>query len=50
MARMRDKVIHVYFGIDYRRIWETVRDAIPTVYPQIESLLEEVRFPQNDQA
>lgn len=43
MARMRDRVIHMYFGVDYRRVWEAVTEVIPAVRPQIESLLEELR-------
>jgi uncharacterized protein with HEPN domain len=48
MARMRDRVIHIYFGIDYTRIWETVKGAIPLVRPEIESLLAEVRSEQEN--
>jgi uncharacterized protein with HEPN domain len=43
MARMRDRVIHGYFGVDYMRVWEAVKNVIPTVRPQIESLLVELR-------
>lgn len=43
MARMRDRVIHMYFGVDYTRVWETVKDAIPPIRRDIESLLAELR-------
>jgi uncharacterized protein with HEPN domain len=43
MARMRDRLIHIYFGIDYLRVWETVRDAIPPILPEIQSLLDDLR-------
>jgi uncharacterized protein with HEPN domain len=46
MARMRDRVIHVYFGVDYTRVWEAVKDVIPKVRPEIESLLAELRSEQ----
>lgn len=43
MARMRDRLIHLYFGIDYMRVWETVKDAIPPLVPELETLLDELR-------
>ena len=43
MARMRDRVIHMYFGVDYLRVWETVQDAITPILPELESLLDELR-------
>jgi uncharacterized protein with HEPN domain len=43
MARMRDRVIHMYFGVDHVRVWETVTGAIPPVQSEIESLLAELR-------
>lgn len=46
MARMRDRVIHMYFGIDYQRVWEAVTEAIPPVRPQIQSLLDDLRKEQ----
>jgi uncharacterized protein with HEPN domain len=48
MARMRDRVIHIYFGVDYIRVWETVKDAIPPILPELESLLEELRTAENE--
>ena len=29
MARMRDKLIHHYFGVDYSLVWNTVRCNLP---------------------
>ncbi len=29
MAGMRDKLIHEYFGIDYKIVWKTVKHEIP---------------------
>jgi uncharacterized protein with HEPN domain len=46
MARMRDRVIHVYFGVDYTRVWEAVKNVIPSVRPEIESLLIDLRSEQ----
>jgi uncharacterized protein with HEPN domain len=47
MARMRDRVIHVYFGVDYTRFWEAVKNVIPSVRPEIETLLAELRLEQD---
>ncbi|MDD4174950.1 MAG: DUF86 domain-containing protein, partial [Kiritimatiellae bacterium] len=29
MSRMRDKLIHHYFGVDYALVWDTVVSDIP---------------------
>ena len=44
---MRDRVIHVYFGVDYTRVWEAVRNVLPSVRPKIESLLAELKSEQS---
>jgi len=31
MAGMRDKVIHAYFGVDLKRVWNTVNVDIPSL-------------------
>lgn len=46
MARMRDRVAHGYFDVDYTRVWEAVKEVIPVVRPAIESLLAELRAEQ----
>lgn len=40
MAGMRDKVIHEYFGVNLKYVWETVRKRIPELKPMFEKLLE----------
>ena len=35
MAGMRDKLIHFYFGIDYKLIWQTIKHRIPQIKPVI---------------
>jgi len=42
MAGMRDKVIHEYFGVSPKRIWETVKRDIPVVRPIFEKMLKEI--------
>jgi len=39
MARMRDKLIHFYFGIDYEIVWKTVKGQLPKIKPLIEKAL-----------
>lgn len=33
MAGMRDKLIHFYFGIDYKLVWQTIKHRIPQIKP-----------------
>ena len=35
MARMRDKLIHQYFGVDYSLVWNTVQESIPELEMQL---------------
>ena len=35
IARMRDKLIHHYFGIDYEIVWDVVKNEIPSLHKQI---------------
>jgi uncharacterized protein with HEPN domain len=29
MSGMRDRLIHAYFGIDYKLVWEAIKIEIP---------------------
>ena len=40
MAGMRDRLIHVYFEIDYDIVWDVVKNKIPKLEKQIESIIE----------
>jgi uncharacterized protein with HEPN domain len=42
MARMRDKISHFYFGVDYKIVWEVVRKRLPEIKPIIQKILEEM--------
>jgi len=42
MARMRDKLIHDYDGLDLERIWITVSQSIPTLLNALSPLLEDI--------
>jgi len=39
MARMRDKWIHHYFGVDYPLVWNTVTSDLPALRIQLASLV-----------
>lgn len=41
MAGMRDRLIHLYFGIDYGLVWETIQKRLPEVKSQIIRILKE---------
>jgi len=38
---MRDRLIHVYFGVDYQLVWMTIKERLPQVKPQIQEILKQ---------
>src|SRR3989338_2425453 len=42
IAGMRDRLIHHYFGVNIERVWEVVKDDIPTLKKHIQKILEEM--------
>lgn len=45
MAGMRDRLIHFYFGVDYKLVWETIKKRIPEVKPMIKEILKKYEKP-----
>ena len=41
MAKLRDKIIHHYQGVDYETIWNIITQEIPELYFQIEQIIKE---------
>lgn len=41
MAGMRDRLIHFYFGVNYRLVWMTIKEDIPRAKPHIKKILGE---------
>jgi uncharacterized protein with HEPN domain len=41
MAGMRDKLIHEYFGVDLKRVWDTVKKDIPNLRPLFDKILKD---------
>jgi uncharacterized protein with HEPN domain len=39
MTRMRDRLIHHYFGVDYSMVWDIVKHDIPELKSRIENVL-----------
>jgi len=39
MAGMRDKLIHFYFGVDYRLVWKAITERLPYIKQDIENIL-----------
>ena len=40
MARMRDRLIHGYFGVDFELVWEVVQRRVPELRVQIADILK----------
>ena len=47
IAGMRDRVVHVYFGVDYEILWNTVTKDIPLLLPEMRRV---IRAMQEEQA
>ena len=41
MAKMRDKITHAYFGINYKIIWNVIKERLPEIKPIISKILKE---------
>ncbi|AEH51648.1 HepT-like ribonuclease domain-containing protein [Pseudothermotoga thermarum] len=47
IAGMRDKLIHAYFGVNIKIVWNTVKQRIPQLKPLFERVLEQLRSQNN---
>jgi uncharacterized protein with HEPN domain len=43
MARMRDKITHSYFGINYKIVWAVVKKELPAIEPAIAKILSDLK-------
>ena len=41
IAGMRDKLIHMYFGVKVDLVWETIKNKLPELKEQIKEILKE---------
>jgi len=39
MCAMRNRIVHVYFNVDEKLMWDTVQKDLPPLIPQLERLL-----------
>lgn len=42
MAGMRDRLIHFYFGVDYKLVWRTIKERLPELIPLLKKAIEEI--------
>lgn len=42
MAKMRDKIIHFYFGVDYEIVWNVIKERLPKIKPLIDGMLKDM--------
>ena len=47
MARMRDKIIHSYFVVDYEVVWKTIKERLPEIKPKIDTILKDLENQKN---
>ena len=47
MARMRDKIIHSYFVVDYEVVWKTIKERLPEIKPKINAILKDLESQKN---
>ena len=40
MAKMRDKISHFYFGINYEIVWKVVKERLPEIKSAVEQMLK----------
>ena len=43
MARLRDRLIHHYFGTDYEVLWEIVANDLPQLHENIADVIDDVK-------
>ena len=41
MSRMRDKLIHAYFGVNLEVVWKTIQQDVPTLKKSIQKVINE---------
>ena len=41
MAKIRDKLIHGYFSVDFEIVWKVIKEELPLLKPEIRKILQE---------
>ncbi|MFZ5911323.1 MAG: DUF86 domain-containing protein [Chloroflexota bacterium] len=39
MRAMRNRIVHVYFKVDEKLMWDTIQNDLPSLIPELEKLL-----------
>ncbi len=39
MRAMRNRIVHVYFSVDEKLMWDTIQNDLPPLIPELEKLL-----------
>lgn len=39
MRVMRNSIVHVYFNVEEKLMWDTIRNDLPPLVPELENLL-----------
>ena len=47
MAGMRDKLVHAYFGVNLKVVWETIKNRLPEVKQLVKDLFETINQETN---
>ncbi|MYK51217.1 MAG: DUF86 domain-containing protein, partial [Gemmatimonadetes bacterium] len=42
MSGMRDRLVHSYFGVNFRLVWKAITDDTPKAKPHIQQLLADI--------
>lgn len=42
MAGMRDRLIHLYFGVDYELVWSAIKEHLPELTKVLNQILDEL--------
>ncbi|KWT84950.1 HepT-like ribonuclease domain-containing protein [Candidatus Magnetominusculus xianensis] len=42
MAGMRDKLVHVYFGVKHELVWVAVKNRLPLIKPLLNKIFDEL--------
>jgi uncharacterized protein with HEPN domain len=42
MSGMRDRLVHAYFGVDYKLVWDAIKTEIPNLKPKLRAILAEL--------
>ena len=43
IARMRDRLIHGYFGVDYQLVWDVVQEKLPELRRNIQKIINNLQ-------